>query len=247
MRSKREEFWEKRAKTYEKLEWAIKGGYLHAFLDAGDFHSDDNVLDVGTGTGIVAHTISPFVNKVIGIDISDDMLSRAFEHRTSNEEFFKMDATDLKFDEKSFTRVTARMVFHHILADTQKAMNGCFRVLKPGGKMIFSEGVPPSVHVKPFYIEMFKLKEERLTFMNSDLISLMRNAGFKNIKEIIYWSRKSSIRNWLDNSGLGEGAKKAIFDMHINLDEQGKKDYKMFFGNGDCFIDMRFVILVGEK
>ena len=247
MRSQREEFWKARAKNYEKLEWAIKGGYLHTFLDAGDFDSGDNVLDIGTGTGIIAHTISPFVNKVIGIDISGDMLSHAFEHRTDNEEFIKMDATRLDFPDNSFCKVTARMVFHHILEGTQSAMNECYRVLRPGGKMIFSEGVPPSEHVKPFYTDMFRLKEERLTFMDSDLVALMRSAGFENIQEMVYWSRKSSIRNWLGNSGLPLRVQEEIFRMHLEMDDRAKRDYNMIIEDGDCFIDMKFFILVGEK
>ena len=247
MRNERESFWKTRAKNYEKLEWAIKGGYLHAFLDAGDFGSEDNVLDIGTGTGIIAHTISPFVNKVIGVDISSDMLSHAFEHRTDNEEFVKMDATKLDFPDNSFCKVTARMVFHHILEGTQDAMKECHRVLRPGGKMIFSEGVPPSEHVKPFYTDMFKLKEERLTFMDSDLVALMRNAGFQNIQEMVYWSRKSSIRNWLGNSGLPAEVQEEIFRMHVDMDERGKRDYNMVLEDGDCFIDMKFFILIGEK
>ena len=247
MRNEREIFWETRAKNYEKLEWAIKGGYLHSFLDAGGFHAKDLVLDIGTGTGIIAHTISPFVEKVIGVDISKDMLEHAYKHRTDNEEFMEMDATDLNFKNDMFTKVSARMVFHHILKNTQKAMDECCRVLKPGGKMIFSEGVPPSVHVKPFYQEMFKLKEDRLTFMDSDLISLMRDSGFKDIQEMIYWSRGSSIKNWLENSGLSIDVQEAIFKMHLELDEQGKHDYNMIVKGGDCFIDMKFVILIGEK
>jgi ubiquinone/menaquinone biosynthesis C-methylase UbiE len=247
MRNERERFWETRAKNYEKLEWAIKGGYLHKFLDSGNFKSDDYVLDIGTGTGIIAHTISPFVDKVIGIDISRDMLSHAFEHRTDNEEFLKMDAASLEFEDNTFSKVTARMVFHHILKDTQKAMNECHRILKPGGLMLFSEGVPPSEYVKSFYTNMFKLKEKRLTFMDSDLIVLMRNAGFENIQEVVYWSRRSSIRNWLENSGLPLETQEAIFALHLGMNERGKQDYNMVIENGDCFIDMKFVILIGEK
>ena len=247
IRDERERFWKKRSKNYENLEWAIKGGYLHAFLDAGDFRSDDRVLDIGTGTGVIAHTISPFVEKVIGIDISRDMLAHAFEHRTDNEEFVKMDATNLEFEDKHFSKVTARMVFHHILENTQKAMDECYRVLKTGGMMIFSEGVPPSEEVKPFYVDMFKLKEERLTFMDSDMIRLMRGSGFKNIKEAVYWSKGSSIRNWLENSGLPKDVQEKIFMMHLEMDEQGKRDYNMVVEDNDCLIDMKFVVLVGEK
>jgi len=247
MRDQRERFWKQRSKNYEKLEWAIKGGYLHEFLDAGAFNSDDQVLDIGTGTGIIAHTISPFVDKVIGVDISRDMLTHAFKHRTDNEEFIRMDATALDFPHGTFTKVTARMVFHHILENTQKAMDECYRVLRRGGKMIFSEGVPPSDRVKPFYVDMFKLKEERLTFMDSDLIGLMRDAGFVNIQERVYWSRSSSIKNWLYNSGIPVENQERIFEMHLEMDETGKKDYNMKIENGDCFIDMKFIILVGEK
>jgi ubiquinone/menaquinone biosynthesis C-methylase UbiE len=246
-RDSREEFWKKRSKNYEKLEWAIKGGYLHAFLDAGNFTADDRVLDIGTGTGIIAHTVSPFVSRVVGIDISHSMLDHAFKHRTNNEEFAHMDATRLTFKDGIFSKITARMVFHHILKDTLRAMKECRRVLRNGGKIIFSEGVPPSEHVKPFYMDMFRLKEERLTFMDSDLITLLRDAGFRNIEEKIYWSRRSSIRNWLENSGLPKETCDTIFRMHIELDAKGKQDYNMVIEDGDCFIDMKFVILVGEK
>lgn len=247
MRDKREEFWRSRANTYERLDWAIRGGYLHAFLDAGDFESDDHVLDIGTGTGIIAHTIAPFVNRVVGIDISNDMLSHAVGGLTDNQKFLKMDAANLEFRDCLFTKVTARMVFHHIIENTQKAMDESYRVLKPRGRMIFSEGIPPSPHVKQFYIDMFKLKEERITFMESDLESLMKHSGFKIIKKAVHWNRQSSIKNWLENSGLSLEMQDQIFRMHLELDDQGKKDYNMVIKDSDCLIDMKFLILVGEK
>ena len=247
MKSQREVFWKKRAKNYEKLQWAIKSGYLHAFLDAGDFNQDDAVLDIGSGTGIIAHTVAPHTQEVVGIDISDDMLSHAFEHRTRNEKFLNMDARRLKFRDHYFSKVTARMVFHHILRNTQKAADECYRVLRKGGKMILSDGVPPSEAVKPFYIEMFKLKEKRLTFMEHDLVSLMKNASFKNIETKIYHSRRSSIKNWLENSGLPKSTQGKIMDMHMNMDEHCKCAYNFKKRGDDCLIDMKFAIIVGEK
>jgi len=240
-------FWKKRSKNYEKLQWAIKSGYLHEFLKAGSFDATDIVLDIGTGTGIVAHLVSGIVDSVTGIDISGDMLSHAFDHRIDNERFLIGDARSLDFKKNTFSKVTARMVFHHILDSTQEAMNECLRVLKRSGKMIFSEGVPPTQHVKDFYTEMFKLKEERLTFMDEDLLCLMSNAGFVNIRKIIYRMPRVSVKNWLDNSGLNETNKATILKMHRELDERGKRDYNMTLTKDDCLIDMKFVILVGQK
>ena len=241
------DFWAIRAKKYKKLEWANKSEYLNCFVKAGSFDANDVVLDVGAGTGIIAHTIAPFVKKLVGIDISEDMLVQAQQEGFENIEWRVMDTHELAFKDETFDKVTARMVFHHIIYDTGRAMDECYRVLKRGGTMIFSEGVPPSSHVVPFYTEMFRLKEERITFMDDDLVDLIAQAGFKNIKKEIIWSRQASIRNWLENSGLPDETQSIIFQMHLDLDEQGKRDYNMTIKNNDCFIDMKFVILTGEK
>ena len=245
--SSEEKFWAVRAKKYNKLSWANKGDFLHSFLNAGEFHEDDTVLDIGTGTGIIAHTVSPFVKKIVGIDISEEMLKRAHNAAFKNIEWRKMDAHSMTFQSAAFDKITARMVFHHIIHRTMDSMKECHRVLKKGGRMIFSEGVPPSEHVKEFYTEMFKLKEDRITFMESDLENLMAGGGFKKIKKSVYWARRSSIRNWLENSGLPQKTQEAIFQMHVDLDDRGKKDYNMVLKNGDCFIDMKFIILTGGK
>ena len=113
--------------------------------------------------------------------------------------------------------------------------------------MVFSEGVPPTQHVVPFYTEMFKLKEDRITFMEEDLERLMKNAGFKRIRKLIVWNRRSSIKNWLVNSGIPQKNQDTIFQMHLDLDPRGKKDYNMVIENRDCLIDMKFVILSAEK
>jgi len=239
------DFWRKRSEYYNKLEWANNQLYLDAFVEAGSFKKTDVVLDVGTGTGIIAHAISPFVKEVIGLDKSQHML----EHSNwfGNMYFIKRNIFDPIFKDEVFDKVTARQVFHHILRGTQKAMNECYRVLKKGGLMVFSEGVPPSPEVKQDYIEIFKLKEKRLTFMEEDLITLMERAGFKNIQTNIIWLRQMSVTNWLVNSGLPQPIQGRIFDLHANAGGYFKKAYNMVEIEGDCLIDMKMVTLTGGK
>lgn len=238
-------FWRKRAERYNRLEWVNEQSYLDALIRAGRFKKNDVVLDVGTGTGIVAHAISPLVNEVIGLDKSQEMLKHS--NWFGNMYFIRRNILAPIFKDEVFSKVTARLVFHHILRGTQEAMNECCRVLKKGGLMVFSEGVPPSPEVKQDYIEIFKLKEKRLTFMEEDLIALMQNAGFKNIKVDILWLRKMSVNNWLANSGMPDSTKDRIFGLHVGAGDYFKKAYNMVEADGDCFIDMKMAILVGEK
>jgi len=239
--------WEVRAGGYGRLEWVRRQRYLQAFVAAGDFQLTDQVLDVGTGTGIVAHVISPLVAEVVGIDISPDMLAHAQASRLPNEVFEERDVYNLHFPDNRFDKVTARMIFHHLIEDGEQAMQECYRVLKPGGVMILSEGVPPDRSLGDWYTRMFALKEERLTFFEEDLVALMSGGGLNVERVVVHVSTQISIGNWLRNSGLPQGRQDRIMRMHLDLDETGKRHYNMTLTNDDVLCDFKFVILVGRK
>jgi len=240
-----ENFWKIRAERYNNLEWAKEPGYIDIFKLSADLNKNDSVLDVGTGTGIIADAIAPMAKEVIGLDISKEMLEQG--NWKDNKYFIKRDIRDSFFHDNIFDKVVVRMVFHHILERTQEAMNECYRVLKKGGKMILSEGVPPSSKIMEFYKKVFRLKEERLVFSEEDLLNLMKNAGFKNIKMIPFIMKETSIRNWLDNNCLPKEKKDRIFEMYVTAPEVVKQAYNMKIINGDCLIDVKDIILVGEK
>ena len=85
--STEEQFWAVRAKKYEKLEWVNKSSYLDAFLASGQFEKSHRVLDVGTGTGIIAHSLAPHVKDVVGVDISEEMLLKADTKQFKNSQW----------------------------------------------------------------------------------------------------------------------------------------------------------------
>ena len=242
---KQEKFWKARSEKYNNLKWVNEPSYIEMFISSVDFNKNDLVLDVGTGTGVIAHALAPFVKEVIGLDISQDMLEHS--NWKDNKYFIKRDIRDSIFFDNVFDKVTARMVFHHITDRTQKAMDECFRILKNGGKMVLSEGVPPTPEVKEDYTRIFKLKEERLTFLEEDLVNMMKKSGFKNIKVLIHIMKNFSVYNWLENSGLTKEKQNKIFEMHVTDLDTFKKAYNMKIVNGDCLINVKNLILVGEK
>lgn len=242
-----EKFWATRAEKYDHLEWVYRNGYLQAFVKAGGFQGTDRVLDVGTGTGVVAHATAPLVHSVVGIDTSPEMLARAEVGQAENETFEGGNVCWLRWPDDWFDKVTARMVFHHLVDDNDLAMSECYRVLKPGGMMVFSEGVPPHYSLRQWFTDMFALKEDRLTYSRIDMECLMLDAGFDIVRVIEYVVPHVSIGNWLRASGLPRKQQAKIMEMHRHLNEAGQRHYNMVIADEYILCDFTFVIVVGCK
>jgi len=238
--------WKVRSARYNELQWANDDSYLKAITEMADLRPSDFVLDVGTGTGAVANYISPLVDAVIGIDSSADMLQINIPE--PNVTKMNWDIRDSIFAEGLFDKVIARMSFHHILERIGQAVYECYHVLKPGGCFIIAEGVPPSQRCRAFYDDSFRHKEERRTFFKEDLELLLHRAGFINIASREYLQHGMSNKSWLRNSGLPEETQKLINDLHINAPYYVKEDYNMkITENNDCLVDVKHVIVRGEK
>lgn len=243
------EQWGARAATYPKLTWPQEQGYLEALMDAAHIASDDYVLDAGTGPGYVAHAAAKLANQVIGLDVSPDMLAQVNGHRSLNEQFVEGDIRAIPYPRGRFDKVFARMVVHGLTGqgDADKAVRECHRVLVPGGRFIFSEGVPTSKTLQKWYTEVFKLKEDRITMTALYMNRLMVRAGFKNIKAAEYTIKGSSVRNWLENGGCSPEAKAAIMEAYRTMPEHVRKGYQAVVTEDDVLIDIKFAILTGEK
>jgi len=239
------EFQGKRAKLYNKLAWATEPSFIDAVVSAGKIRPTDTVLDVGIGTGIMTDAIAPLVHKVVGIDVSREMLDLGTKH--DNVKLVEGDIRESGLRSKSFDRIVARQVFHHILSDMSRATKECYRLLKPGGLMILAEGIPPTQEATTFYKKTFALKEERIVFSERDLVSLLGRHNFLDVTLTCIWQRQSSVRNWLSNSNLAKGVQDKIFRMFLDDRILCEKAYNMTMHDDDCFIDMKQAIVVGRK
>lgn len=242
----RETFWHIRSAKYDKLYWTKDDSYLEQIIKLSDFKKKDIVLDVGTGTGIIARTVGPRVKHVVGMDISDSMLKKGDWKGFS---VVKWDISDLLFASNIFDKVIARMVFHHILGNLDRAIMRCYDLLKNNGFLIVAEGVPPSEDkdVVSWYSHMFTFKEKRRTFTENQLTSHLKNNGFSNVRSSVYVMKNFSIKNWVENSGLSHTAQKKILNLHIKADPKIKRLYNMKVACGDCLVDTKNVIVIGQK
>jgi len=240
------EYWKQRAERYDNLEWVNSTDFVQAIIATGRFKPADHVLDVGTGTGVMARVLSPIVRKVTAMDSSPDMMGK-INDRLANVEFKVCDARAMPWRSGTFNKIVARYVFHHIIEGTQKAMNECYRVLKIGGRMVFAEGVPPSDRTYQDFVNIFKLKEERLTFTPTNMRRILLCSGFTHIEIKDLWLRQMSVRSWLKNSDVDDVTQERIYRMHEAAPAYFQDDYNMTVTDDDCLIDMRIAVAIGVK
>jgi len=239
--------WEIRAEKYDNLEWTNRDKYMEMLLKTCDLKSTFRVCDIGTGTGIIAYALAQYCDLVYGIDNSEAMLNIAkLKRQMTNIHYDLGNAEDVKQDSDVFDCVTARMVYHHI-THQNKAIKECVRILKPGGRFVISEGIPPP-GARRFFTDMFKLKEKRRTYTIDDLVELLEIQGsLKEIRIGIHKMPNVSINNWLNNSGLDDTACKKIYDMHLDCEDYIKNCYNMKILNGDIYMDWLIAIVSGIK
>nr|WP_201763925.1 class I SAM-dependent methyltransferase [Archaeoglobus sulfaticallidus] len=99
------------------------------------------VLDVGCGTGFVSLILAELGHEVVGIDLSEGMLSKAREkaEEKGHNILFKIDdAENLAFEDNTFDAVIERHVLW-TLPNPEKAIKEWVRVLRQGGKLILIE------------------------------------------------------------------------------------------------------------
>jgi ubiquinone/menaquinone biosynthesis C-methylase UbiE len=241
-----ERFWDIRAANYDRLFWTKDVSYVDAIVKMGALRSEHTVLDVGTGTGTVAREIRKVVDHVVAVDISESMLSRGDWTGISA---IKWDIGNSFFAKSVFDRVFARMVFHHIVDNLDRAVLRCYDLLKPGGRIIVAEGVPPneSPTVVNWFTEMFRHKEDRLTFTEGSLRRYLTRNGFRNVGTRMHTMCDFSVRNWLVNSGLPEPKQEVILALHRDAPAEVKASYDMRFVDDDCLLTTRNAIVVGTK
>lgn len=237
-------YWKKRAKDYNKLAWTRKQEFMEAMIKFCRPQKRYLALDLGSGTGAVTQHLAQKISVVIGVDISEDMIEQAL--RNNNVLCQLMNAEELKFPSNFFDLVTARMVFHHI-HKLDKAMNEAKRVLKKGGRLVICEGVPPAKSAKKRYMEIFKLKEKRHTFLPEDIVAMFKRARFRNIRVEPFIMKQVSMHNWLNNSGLPYSVCRLIENLHLEADDNFWSLYNMRVTKNDILMDWKFVFVSGEK
>ncbi len=156
----------------------------------------DNFLDAGCGIGgSTLYLSNKFNANGIGISLSPFQVSRATERAmeanlTDKAHFLKANALEMPFEDNSFDLVWSLESGEH-MPDKTKFLAECYRVLKPGGKLILATWCHRSTtssageltedekgHLKMIY-DMYYLP---YVISIPEYEQIVTNCGFKNIK-----------------------------------------------------------------
>ncbi len=176
-----------------------------SLIGRAGINAGSKVLELGTGTGPVAIKLAQLTGpkgEVLGIDVNERMLKVANEKKElsglSNVDFKLMNMEELDLPDKAFDHVISSFGVCCCLY-YDRTLRESYRVLKPGGKITFNQEGPHgpdqvfyeilSRHMPEKQSKLLRKKKEadsihsKLTEKYADpfsLLSLMRNAGFKN-------------------------------------------------------------------
>jgi len=131
-------FWNRYAKLYDFEIRQFNGkAYAQMYrLMESALSPDMNVLEVATGTGLIAIEIAPCVRRVEAVDFAPQMIAAAQKKKApGNVRFSVQDATALSFADGSFDAAIISNALH-IMPDPGRALQGISRALKPGGLLI---------------------------------------------------------------------------------------------------------------
>lgn len=172
--------------------------YAEDLIKRVELKEGEKVLDVATGTGIVARKAAAVVGEkgaVTGLDINPGMLAVAKEADAPDAptiEWVEGDAQKLPFKDGTFDVVFCQQALQFI-PDRAKAIKEMHRVLKPGGRIAVSIWRAPGEN--PYGEQFAKVvsaevspeagKETTSPFgwdNQEELTKLMTDAGFKDPK-----------------------------------------------------------------
>lgn len=142
----------------------------------------DTLLDVGTGTGRLLEIFAPQARRVVGVDLSSDMLAVARTNLKRNGlgncALRKADMYQLPFSGPRFDVVTIHQVLHFADSPGQVIVEAA-RVMRPDGRLVLADFAPHD-------LEDLRRDHEhrRLGFSDAEVIGWLRAAGLRPGKTI---------------------------------------------------------------
>jgi SAM-dependent methyltransferase len=150
-----------------------------------ELSDNSSVLEIGCGTGMLSIEIGKRNAHLTAVDISEDLLEIAKNNNSqSGIHFMVEDACNMTFESGKFDLVIGSSAFHHL--DVDSAIREFYRVLKPGGKLVFTEPnmMNPQIALQknwPYLKRKMGDTPDEAAFIRWRLKKQLINVGFEQV------------------------------------------------------------------
>lgn len=163
----------------------------HAIVEAVAPAPDDRLLELGCGTGELAHLMAQHTQaSVTGVDLCEPFIARATA--AFGGERLSFVAADLSKPQdverlgRQWRAVVGNGILHHLYYRMDEALKGLLRLLVPGGRFVFWE---PNLY-NPYAFAIFsvgplrklaRLEPDEMAFTPAWIRERLQRAGFTDI------------------------------------------------------------------
>jgi SAM-dependent methyltransferase len=164
-----------------KLRWARRVKMLTNHLAPGM-----TVLELGCGTGYFTRELARSGAEIVAIDVSPELLEIASANcAVPNVRYEIQNAYELSYPDAVFDSVVGSSVLHHL--EIEKAVCEIYRVLKPGGRISFTEPnmLNPQIAIQknvPWVKRKLGDSPDETAFFRWPLRRLLEVTGYREVR-----------------------------------------------------------------
>ena len=173
-----QQFFASAAGKWDRLREDLFGDTFYLWAVLGLIDSSIVVGDLGCGTGQLTYTVAPYVERVLAVDASPDMLDAA-RHRLNgmtNVELRQGDLEALPIETGELHAAMMSLVLHYS-PDPARALAEVARVLRPGGRALVVDMLP---HDREEYQQ--QMGHVWLGFSDKQITKFLTGAGFHDVR-----------------------------------------------------------------
>ncbi len=174
------DFFQHKAGNYEQNKERVTNvdNIANAMLDKITFKEHMQIMDFGSGTGLLLEKIAPKVKKITAVDISTSMNQQLASKKDSLQcdlEIIEMDLSTTELN-RTFDGIISSMTLHHI-DDTDAIFSKFYSLLNEGSFLAIADldKEDGNFHSEDTGVFHFGFDQEKLS-------ELASNSGFKNIE-----------------------------------------------------------------
>ena len=234
--------------------WVSDEDRINRLVAAARLTGSERVLDIATGPGYIAEAFAGTAREVIGIDLTEAMLSIATERTRqrgiSNVSFRTGDAQNVPFENGEFDVVVCRLALHHVMQPLQ-VVREMARVTRIGGTVLVEDIFASEHRERAAYQDRWEILRDPAhvrTLPLSELLQIFREAGLETDFVTTTEDLTPELERWMATTRVPPDRAaeiRRLLEEDRLHDLSGTRPYQD--ATGKLFFHARTAILAGRK